>query len=59
MEALSALGVVNKTLAEQDHPGHPEARITLTERFDCFASDDCKALMSQVTPQQNDNRPTG
>jgi hypothetical protein len=55
MEALSALGVVEKTFVASEHAGHPEAEITLTGRFTCFATDECKKLMSKTKSQQTDN----
>jgi hypothetical protein len=45
MEALSVLGVVEKTECDLNAPGRPEIQITLKERFGWFASEACEALM--------------
>ena len=61
MEALSVLGVADKTFEDpfdpEDplDPGRPETQITLKSRFDWFISPDCKALMSGVTDPRGGN----
>ncbi|CEF49135.1 unnamed protein product [uncultured bacterium] len=55
MEALSLLGIVNKTAEDQNEPGRPETQITLASRFAWFGSEDCKVLMGGVTPIQGGN----
>ena len=55
MEALSVLGIADKTSESKGEAGHPEAQITLTERFAWFAGDDCKALMSIIPDTDGGN----
>ena len=61
MEALSVLGVADKTVEDpfdpEDplDPGRPETQITLKSRFDWFISPDCKAVMSGVTDPEGGN----
>jgi hypothetical protein len=45
MEALSVLGVVNKT--DEDGVGRPNTIITLAETFSWFTSDECSSLMER------------
>jgi hypothetical protein len=45
MEALSVLGVVEKTECDPYSAGRPEIQITLNKRFGWFASRQCEALM--------------
>jgi hypothetical protein len=55
MEALSLLGVVDKTDEGKDEPGRPETQITLASRFAWFKSEECKSLMVRVTDIQGGN----
>ena len=55
MEALSVLGVVDKTGEGKDEPGRPETQITLVSRFAWFKSDECKSLMSMIPVTQGEN----
>ena len=55
MEALSVLGIADKTSESKDEAGGPETQITLTERFAWFASAECKALMSSISDTQGGN----
>src|SRR5262249_33927446 len=45
MEALSVLGVVNKT--DEDETGHPNTIIILAEPFSWFLSHECSSLMQR------------
>jgi hypothetical protein len=51
MEALSVLGVVEKTTEGDGEPGHPETRIRLASVFSWFGSEDCRRLMGQTDAQ--------
>jgi hypothetical protein len=55
MEALSVLGVADKTAEDQDEPGRPETQITLASAFGWFGSDECKSLMGSVTDIEGGN----
>jgi hypothetical protein len=55
MEALSVLGIVDKTVEGDDEPGRPETQIKLASTFAWFGSDDCKSLMGGVTDTQGGN----
>jgi len=55
MEALSVLGIVDKTAEDQDDGGRPEEQITLGERFAWFAGDGCKVLRGGATETQGGN----
>ena len=55
MEALSVLGIADKTAEGDDEPGRPETQIKLASKFAWFASDDCKSLMTRVTHTQGGN----
>ena len=55
MEALSVLGVVDKTPEDQDEPGRPETQINLATQFAWFGSDECKSLMARVTDIEGGN----
>jgi len=43
MEALVVLGVADKTEGDAEY-GRPEHELRLTEKFQWFATDECKAL---------------
>lgn len=55
MEALSVLGIVDKTAGENQAAGQPETQITLAERFAWFAGEDCKRLRGGVTETEGEN----
>ena len=55
MEALSVLGIADKTAEGKDEAGAPETKINLTSRFAWFASAECKALMSSIPDTEGGN----
>ena len=55
MEALSLLGIVDKTAEDQHEPGRPETQIKLVSGFDWFAGDECKRLRNGVTETHGGN----
>src|SRR5262245_40191885 len=55
MEALSVLGVVDKTADGDGEAGHPETQISLAGVFWWFATEECKTLMSRATDAQGGN----
>jgi len=55
MEALSVLGVVDKTADGDGEPGHPETQINLASAFSWFATERCKSLMGRATVTQGGN----
>jgi len=55
MEALSVLGIVDKSAEGKDEPGRPETQIKLVSDFAWFGSDECKSLMGKVTDIQGGN----
>jgi hypothetical protein len=55
MEALSVLGIVDKTAEGDGEVGHPETQIRLTNVFAWFGSEDCRRLMGRETDAQGGN----
>ena len=51
MEALSVLGVVEKTTEGDGKPGHPETQVRLASVFSWFGSEDCRRLMGETDAQ--------
>ena len=54
MEALSVLGVVEKDEGDTEY-GRPEHEVQLAQRFQWFASDECKALRWRYKHPQGGN----
>jgi hypothetical protein len=55
MEALSILGIADKTTDRKDEVGRPPTQITLASRFAWFGSDTCKVLMSNMRDTEGGN----
>jgi hypothetical protein len=55
MEALSVLGVAEKTAEHGNNAGRPETEITLARGFDWFTTQRCRALRGAATVTQDGN----